>query len=90
MIVTAQQFRTNQSRYIGAAYSGEDVLVKARAGDFLIKPVRKKTTVKPKKKGKDFAKDFRCALTELMDAMEGKGKLRPVEDLIDELRSTDN
>ena len=48
MIITAKDFRASQSRYIGAAYQGEAVLVKARAGDFLITPIKKKNT---KKKG---------------------------------------
>lgn len=91
MIITAKDFRTSQSRYIGAAYRGEEVVVKARAGDFMITPVKQKETGRKKKgKGKDFAKDFRCALTQLMETMEGQRKPRPVEDLIDELRSTNN
>ena len=91
MIITAKDFRTSQSRYIGAAYRGESVLVKARAGDFLITPVKQKEARrKGKRKGKDFAKDFRCALTQLMETMEGKRKARPVEELIDELRSTND
>lgn len=89
MIITAKDFRASQSRYIGAAYQGEAVLVKARAGDFLITPIKKKNT-KKKAKGKDFAGDFRQALTQLMETMEGKRKPKPVEELIDELRSTDN
>jgi len=41
-------------------------------------------------KGKDFANDFRLALTQLMETMGGTRKAKPVEELIDELRSTDN
>ena len=74
MIITAKDFRASQSRYIGAAYQGEAVLVKARAGHFLITPVKKKNNEKKKAKGKDFAGDFRQALTQLMETMEGKRK----------------
>ena len=91
MVITARDFRASQSQYIGAAYRGEAVLVKARAGDFIITPVKKKGVEKKEKmKRKDFASDFRMALTQLMESMEGKRKARPVEELIDELRSTDN
>ena len=91
MVITARDFRNRQSQYIGAAYQGEAVLVKARAGDFLITPVKQRDAEKKeKRKRKDFANDFRMALTQLMETMEGKRKTRPVEELIDELRSTDN
>ena len=92
MVITARDFRNRQSQYIGAAYRGESVLVKARAGDFLITPVKQRDDAekKKKRKRKDFASDFRMALTQLMETMDGKRKTRPVEELIDELRSTDH
>lgn len=31
MIVTGRDFRANQSRYIGYAHNGEDVILKSRA-----------------------------------------------------------
>jgi len=38
MVVTGREFRANQSKFIGAAYRGEEVVVKARAGSFRIVP----------------------------------------------------
>ncbi|MBQ8467048.1 MAG: hypothetical protein IJ546_05050 [Prevotella sp.] len=40
MIVTARDFRANQSKYIGYAYNGEDVILKSRAGYVKLLPVR--------------------------------------------------
>ena len=39
MIVTGREFRANQSRYIGIAHSGEDVILKSRAGSVRLIPV---------------------------------------------------
>lgn len=39
MIVTGRDFRANQSKYIGMAHSGEDVILKSRAGSVRLIPV---------------------------------------------------
>jgi antitoxin (DNA-binding transcriptional repressor) of toxin-antitoxin stability system len=39
MVVTSRDFRANQSRYIGYAHSGEDVILKSRAGSVRLIPV---------------------------------------------------
>ena len=39
MIVTGRDFRANQSRYIGFAHNGEDVILKSRAGSVRLIPV---------------------------------------------------
>lgn len=39
MIVTGRDFRANQSRYISIAHSGEDVILKSRAGYVKLTPV---------------------------------------------------
>lgn len=39
MIVTGRDFRANQSRYIGYAHNGEDVILKSRAGSVRLIPV---------------------------------------------------
>ena len=39
MIVTSREFRANQSRYIGFAHNGEDVILKSRAGSVRLIPV---------------------------------------------------
>ena len=37
--MTDRDFRANQSRYIGIAHSGEDVILKSRAGSVRLVPV---------------------------------------------------
>lgn len=39
MIITGRDFRANQSKYIGIAHSGEDVILKSRAGSVKLIPV---------------------------------------------------
>jgi hypothetical protein len=39
MIVTGRDFRANQSKYIGFAHNGEDVILKSRAGSVRLIPV---------------------------------------------------
>ena len=39
MVVTSSAFRENQSRYIGYAHNGEDVILKSRAGSVRLIPV---------------------------------------------------
>lgn len=86
MIVTGSSFRANQSRYVGAAYRGEDVVVKTRAGSFRVVPVPQEET-----EGKyDIMEELRGSLKEAMEAFEGKRKLRPAEQLSDELHSANH
>ncbi len=39
IIVTSSDFSANQSKYIGIAHSGEDVILKSRAGSVRLIPV---------------------------------------------------
>ena len=39
MVVTVRDFRANQSKYIGYAHNGEDVILKSRAGSVRLTPV---------------------------------------------------
>ena len=39
MIVTGRDFRANQSKYIGYAHNGEDVILESRAGSVRLIPV---------------------------------------------------
>jgi hypothetical protein len=87
MIITAKDFRTSQSRYIGAAYRGEEVVVKAKAGSFKITPVLDDA---PAEKKRDFATELRGALLQVKDAIEGKRKLKTAEELLYELRNSND
>lgn len=81
-IVTPSTFRTNQSRYLNMAKSGSDVVIKSRLGSFMLVPVADQ----PTDENKSLLSDLRGALEDVKSYIAGdKGKMRPVEELIDEL-----
>ncbi|MBP5338226.1 MAG: prevent-host-death family protein [Prevotella sp.] len=82
MIVTGRDFRANQSRYIGIAHSGEDVILKSRAGSVRLIPV---DTSKKNAGRRDLAVELRSALSDVKESMQGKKKLLSWEELLDEL-----
>ena len=82
MIVTGRDFRANQSRYIGYAHSGEDVILKSRAGSVRLIPV---DTGKTATNGRNLTAELRSALSDVKESMQGKKKLLSWEELLDEL-----
>jgi len=86
MIVTGSSFRANQSRYVGAAYRGEDVVVKTRIGCFKVVPVPSFET----EEEYNVVEEFRGSVMEAKEAFEGKRKLRSAEQLSDELHAINN
>lgn len=82
MIVKGRDFRANQSRYISIAHSGEDVILKSRAGYVKLIPV---TLDSVNTDERDLAAELRNALSDVKEAMQGKKKLLSWEELLDEL-----
>ena len=82
MIVTGRDFRANQSRYIGYAHSGEDVILKSRVGSVRLIPV---DTNETRAGSRDLAAELRRALSDVKESMQGKKKLLSWEELLDEL-----
>lgn len=82
MIVTGRDFRANQSRYIGMAHDGEDVILKSRAGSVRLIPIDTAETTTGKR---DLGVELRHALTDVKEAMQGREKLLTWEDLLNEL-----
>lgn len=82
MIVTSREFRANQSRYIGFAHNGEDVILKSRAGSVRLIPV---DTSETKTVSRNLAVELQSALTDVKESMQGKKKLLSWEELLDEL-----
>ena len=82
MIVTGRDFRTNQSRYIGFAHNGEDVILKSRVGSVRLIPVDNSEV---KTVSRDLKAELRSALTDVKESMQGKKKLLSWEELVDEL-----
>lgn len=82
VVVTSRDFRANQSRYIGYARNGEDVILKSRAGSVRLLPVELDST---ESYSRDLAAELRHALSDVRESMLGKKKLYSMEELIDEL-----
>ena len=82
MVVTGRDFRANQSRYIGYAHSGEDVILKSRAGSVRLIPV---DTSETRVGSRDLAVELRNALSDVKDSLQGKKKLLSWEELLNEL-----
>jgi len=87
IVVTGRDFRANTAKYVDVANKGEDVVVKSRAGSFRIVPVSEDDIVINKR---DLPAELRGALIEAKEAIEGKRKLNTLDNLIDELRNTND
>ena len=87
IVVTGRDFRANTSKYVDVAYSGEDVVVKSRAGSFRVVPITEDDIVINKR---DLAAELRGALMEAKESLEGKRKLNTLDNLIDELRNSND
>ena len=81
MIVTGRDFRANPSRYISIAHSGEDVILKSRAGSVRLTPVE----VPDRAGSRDLTAELHRALSDVKEAMQGRKKLLSWEELLDGL-----
>jgi antitoxin (DNA-binding transcriptional repressor) of toxin-antitoxin stability system len=82
IVLTGREFRANQSKYLGVARSGEDVVVKSRAGSFRIVPIADSDIVIGKD---DLSESLYKSLLEIKNAKEGKGKLLSWEEFRHEM-----
>ena len=82
IVLTGREFRANQSKYLGVARSGEDVVVKSRAGSFRIVPSADSDIVIGKD---DLSESLYKSLLEIKNAKEGKGKLLSWEEFRHEM-----
>ena len=82
IVLTGREFRANQSKYLGVARSGEDVVVKSRAGSFGIVPIADSDIVIGKD---DLSESLYKSLLEIKNAKEGKGKLLSWEEFRHEM-----
>lgn len=85
IVVTGRDFRANQSKYVGYARNGEDVVVKARYGTWRVVPVTEDDIIINKR---NLAEELRGALIEAKEAIEGNRKLNTLSNLIDEIRDS--
>lgn len=82
VVVSTRDFRTNQTKYLNLAKSGEHVVLRSRAGSFRILPEDSKDTIDAPR---DLMKELKNALTEVKEAIEGKRVLQSADSLLDEL-----
>ena len=87
VVVTGRDFRANTAKYVGVAYRGEDVVVKSRIGSFRVVPITEDDIVINKR---DLSAELRGALMEAKEAIEGKRKLNTLDNLINELRDSND
>jgi antitoxin (DNA-binding transcriptional repressor) of toxin-antitoxin stability system len=87
VVVTGRDFRANTAKYVDVAYSGEDVVVKSRACSFRVVPITEDDIVINKRY---LAAELRGALMEVKESLEGKRKLNTLDNLINELRNSND
>ena len=87
VVVTGRDFRANTAKYVGVALRGEDVVVKSRAGSFRVVPISEDDIVINKR---DLTEELRGALLEAKESIEGKRKLNTLDNLINELRNSND
>lgn len=83
MIVTGREFRSRQGKYVGAAFSGQDVVVQSRIGKFRIIPLA--DAEQPTPKADRLERKLSSALKETSDALSGASQLMSWEEMLDEL-----
>jgi antitoxin (DNA-binding transcriptional repressor) of toxin-antitoxin stability system len=80
IIISTRDFRANQTKFLNMANNGEDIVLKSRGnGSFKIVPVDKNDTITGKR---DLMTEFRGALQQVKDHMEGKIELKLAESLL--------
>jgi len=87
VVVTGRDFRANTAKYVDVAFRGEDVVVKSRVGSFRVVPIREDDIVINKR---DLATELRGALMEVKESIVGTRKLNTLDNLINELRNSND
>ena len=82
VVVSTRDFRTNQTKYLNLAKSGEHVVLKSRVGSFRIFPEDNKDTIDAPR---DLMKELKNALTEVKEVVDGRRVLQSADSLLDEL-----
>lgn len=82
LVVSARDFRTNQTKYLNKAISGEHVILKSRTGNFKLVPISADDIVSDKR---DLAAELRGALQEAKDHLENGKRLQSLDSLLNEL-----
>lgn len=73
-VISAREFRANQTKILTAARSGQSVLLSSRVGMFKIVPIASDDTI--------IERDIRASLEEVKADLEGKKNLPNARDII--------
>lgn len=73
-VVSAREFRANQTRILSAARSGQTVMLTSRVGNFKIVPITSEDAI--------VERDVRTSLEEVKAHMEGKVDLPNARDIV--------
>ena len=83
IVISTRDFRANQTKFLNMAKGGEDVILKSRSsGSFKLIPVEEEDAVVKKR---DITEDIVAALRQVRDHLDGKIKLKTLDEVIDEL-----
>ena len=85
-IVSTRDFRANQTKYLGMAQQGHDVILRSRRGSFRLTPIEEEEKEEPKR---DVTAEVCQAMKDWKEYLEtGKSdKFRPAKELLYELRN---
>ena len=84
-IVSTRDFRSNQTKYLVMVKRGERVILRSRLGSFHLTPVVEDTPLQ-----RDITAEICGGLTAWKEYLDGdKTKMRPVDELLHELRNSD-
>lgn len=83
IVVSTRDFRANQTKFLDMANKGEDIVLKSREkGCFKLVPLREEDAIFGKR---DLVAELRGALLQVKEHLEGKRKLKSLDELINEL-----
>ena len=82
IVISARDFRANQTKFLNMANDGKDVVLMSRSqGSFRIVPVKEDDVVLER----DLMDELKGALQEVKDNLQGKKELKSIEQLMNEL-----
>ena len=82
IVINTRDFRANQTKYLNMARKGEDIILKSRSsGSFKLTPVEADDNIVKR----DITEELRLALQQVRDHIDGKIKLKTLDEVINEL-----
>lgn len=73
-IITAREFRSNQTKYLTDANNGDSIILTSRQGSFRIVPISRQDTI--------VDQDLWTAMQDVKAHMEGKKQLANAKDIV--------